>query len=123
LYGDGFQRWEFTYVDDIVAATLAAAELTAAVINVGGGSSVTMLDLLDLAHHVTGRPVPVVPADRQAGDVAATEADLTRAHQLLCYRPSLELRDGVARHADWLARLAEPLRTPLLPHHLLEVSR
>jgi nucleoside-diphosphate-sugar epimerase len=40
LYGDGLQRREFTYVDDVVAATLAAA--TAEVINVGGGSSVTM---------------------------------------------------------------------------------
>ncbi|MEO6082995.1 MAG: NAD-dependent epimerase/dehydratase family protein [Umezawaea sp.] len=125
LYGDGLQRREFTYVDDIVAATLAAAtaDLAAAVINVGGGSSVTMLDLLDLAHRVTGRPVPVVPADPQAGDVAVTEADLTRAHQVLGYRPSVELRDGMARHANWLATLAEPLRMPLLPNHVVEVSR
>lgn len=125
LYGDGLQRREFTYVDDVVAATLAAAtgELTAEVINVGGGSSVTMLDVLDLVHDVTGRPVPLVPADAQAGDVAATEADLTRARQLLGYRPSVELREGIARQAGWLAELAAPLRMPSLPDHSLEVSR
>jgi nucleoside-diphosphate-sugar epimerase len=82
-----------------------------------------MLDLLHLARHITGKPVPIVPADPQAGDVAATEADLTRAHQLLGYRPLVKLPDGMARHADWLAELADPLRMPLLPNNLVEVSR
>lgn len=124
LYGNGHQRREFTYVDDVVAATLAAAsvEVTAAVVNVGGGSSVTMIDVLDLAHEVTGRPVAVITADPQAGDVAATEADLTLARRVLGYQPTVDLREGIGRHADWLAGLSDPLRMSMFPAEL-EVSR
>jgi nucleoside-diphosphate-sugar epimerase len=86
LYGDGLQRREFTYVGDVVAATVsvATARLTAEVINVGGGSSVTMLELLDLARQVTGRVVPTVPVAAQAGDVLAAIAGklVSRPHPL-----------------------------------------
>jgi nucleoside-diphosphate-sugar epimerase len=129
LYGDGQQRREFTYVDDVVAATLAAAEaaVKAAVINVGGGSSVTMLDVLDLARENTGQPVPIVPADPQSGDVAATEADLTLAHRVLGYQPTVDLREGMSRQATWLSGLPDPLRMSLLPESArpdqLEVTR
>ncbi|MGH4021118.1 MAG: NAD-dependent epimerase/dehydratase family protein [Pseudonocardiaceae bacterium] len=125
LFGDGSQRREFTYVDDIVTATLAAAtaKVTAAVINVGGGSSVTMLDVLDLATAITGRTVPIVTAAAQAGDVVATEADLSLARRLLDYRPRVDLREGMARHVDWLAALPDSLRMSLLPTRQLEVTR
>lgn len=124
LFGDGRQRREFTYIDDVVAATVAAAtaELTAAVINVGGGSSVTMLDVVDLATAVTGRPVSVLAEVARAGDVAASEADLSLAHRLLGYRPKVGLRAGMARHAAWLADLPDSLRMSLLPDRL-EVVR
>lgn len=120
LFGDGRQRREFTYVDDVVAATIAAAsaELKAAVINVGGGSSVSMLDVVDLATAVTGRTVPILNAAPQAGDVAATEADLSLARRLLGYRPRVGLREGMARQAEWLAALPDSLRASLLPDHL-----
>lgn len=124
LYGDGTQRREFTYVDDIVTATLTAAtaDVTAAVVNVGGGSSLRMLDVLDLAHEITGRPVPITESAPQAGDVSATHADLSLARRLLSYRPSVDLREGMARQAEWLAELPDSTRMSLLPNQL-EVSR
>lgn len=66
LYGDGTQRREFTYVGDVVTATLtaASADLIAAVVNVGGGSSVTMLEVLAVAQEeVMGRPVQIYPSE------------------------------------------------------------
>lgn len=125
LYGDGTQRREFTYIDDVVTATLAAAtaDITAAtVINVGGGASVAMLDVLELAREIAGHPVPIIGADAQAGDVTATEADLTLAHRTLGYHPSIDLWEGMTRQADWLTALPESLRTPLLSNPL-EMSR
>lgn len=112
LYGDGHQRREFTYVSDVVTATLAAADadVRAAVINVGGGASVTMLETLDLAREVTGNPVPIIHCAEQAGDVPATEADLTLARRILGYHPSVDLRDGMARHAAWLESLSDEQR-------------
>ena len=112
VFGDGRQRRDFTYVDDVVTATLAAAaaEVTASAINVGGGASVTMLDVVDLATAITGRAVPVVTAPAQAGDVAATEADLSLARRVLDYRPRVNLREGMTRHARWLTGLPDSLR-------------
>lgn len=120
LYGDGHQRREFTYVDDVIAATLAAAsaEVTAVVVNVGGGASVTMLDILELAREVTGRPVPIISAAPEAGAVAATEGDLTLAREVLGYLPAVGLREGMARQADWLSGLRGPVRMSLLPDQL-----
>lgn len=115
LYGDGSQRREFTYVDDVVTATIAAgvAPLPAGVvINVGGGATVSMRELLDLAGEITGRPVPVVATGPRPGDVESTGADLTRARALLGYRPSVDLREGMARHATWLADTSEMLAMP-----------
>jgi len=114
LYGDGSQRREFTYVGDVVAATIAAARLDRdwAVLNVGGGTSVTVREVLRLAHEVTGRPVPVREVAEQPGDVAATEADLTVARRLLDFRPRVDLRTGLARQAEWLheSELLHPVR-------------
>lgn len=124
LFGDGRQRREFTYVDDVVAATLAAAaaEVPTAVVNVGGGASVTMRDVLDLAHQITGKPIPVTAEAPQAGDVSATEADLTLARRVLGYEPTVGLREGMTRQADWLADLGGSRRT-LLVANGYEVSR
>ena len=112
LFGDGRQRREFTYVDDVVRATIAAAHpaVSHVAINVGGGTSVTMLDVLDLIATVTGSPVPVRHEPDQAGDVLSTSADLTLAEQLLGYRPRVGLHEGLSRHAEWLtATLNRPI--------------
>ncbi|MEE6260146.1 NAD-dependent epimerase/dehydratase family protein [Plantactinospora sonchi] len=108
LYGDGSQRREFTYVSDVVTATLGAAHLDvrAAVINVGGGASVSMRGVIDEAAKVTGRQVPVKVVDAQPGDVPATAADLTRAGRLLGYWPTVGLHEGLARQSAWLVNLS-----------------
>jgi nucleoside-diphosphate-sugar epimerase len=101
LYGDGSQRREFTYVEDVVDATIAAAALpfTTSVINIGGGSSVEMTEVLALAAEITGRPLRIVHRDPRPGDVAATAADLTVARTVLGYRPMVDLREGMSRQA------------------------
>ncbi|MBN1172996.1 MAG: NAD-dependent epimerase/dehydratase family protein [Micromonosporaceae bacterium] len=104
LFGDGSQRREFTYIDDVVAATIAAAGATAnaTVINIGGGCSVDMCAVIATAEDVTRTRVPVTQVAVQAGDVPATAADLTTARTVLGYRPSVDLRTGMARHTEWL---------------------
>jgi nucleoside-diphosphate-sugar epimerase len=112
LFGDGRQRREFTYVDDVVRATIAASHpaVPSAAINVGGGTSATMLDVLDLVATVTGSPVPIRHEPDQAGDVLSTGADLALAEQLLDYRPRVGLHEGLSRHAQWLsATLNHPI--------------
>lgn len=112
LYGDGGQRRSFTYVDDAVAATLAAGccAARAEVLNVAGPESVPLADLIRLVETVTGRTVPLLGRDRQPGDVDVTAADLSRAHELLGYRPRIRLPDGLRRQWAWLTNLLPELR-------------
>ena len=107
LYGDGTQRREFTYVSDVVAATIAAADADAKdeVINVGGGASVSMIEAIGIASQVVGRPIPLTAVAAMPGDVPATRADLTLARELLAYRPTVELHEGLTSQAAWMRDL------------------
>ncbi|MFI1735195.1 NAD-dependent epimerase/dehydratase family protein [Streptomyces acidicola] len=97
LFGSGLQQRDFTYVDDVVRATIAAAMAPVAntVMNVGGGTSTSVADVLDIARHLTGRQVPVIRSAAAAGDVPATLADITQAHHLLAWKPEVSLADGM----------------------------
>ncbi|MFE6684874.1 NAD-dependent epimerase/dehydratase family protein [Streptomyces sp. NPDC057743] len=104
VYGDGNQRRDFTYVGDVVRATLraAAAPGTAEVLNVAGGHSASVAEVLATIAALTGRPVPTRTVPDQPGDVPGTWADTGRARSRLNWRPKTALADGLARQLDWL---------------------
>src|SRR5262249_3397918 len=79
LYGDGSQSRSFTYVEDAVAATVAAMEGApgGAVYNVGGGSEVSMLEAVEALGRIAGRRLELVRRPRREGDAARTAADTT----------------------------------------------
>ena len=103
LHGSGAQRRDFTFISDIVAATLAAARVDAraAVVNVGSGVSVTVAEVIEMVAAITGAPVPVVRRMDQPGDVDATTADLSVARELLGYEPRICLAEGLRRQWEW----------------------
>jgi nucleoside-diphosphate-sugar epimerase len=105
VFGDGSQRRRYTYVDDVVAATMLAADCEvdrSAVFNVAGPSAVEVREVLDLAADVCGTPIPTRTAERHDGDVDSTDADLTLAADRLGFTPNVPLVDGLARQWAWL---------------------
>ncbi|GII34630.1 NAD-dependent epimerase/dehydratase family protein [Planotetraspora mira] len=98
IYGDGSQRRDFTYVQDAVAATISAATapIGSAVINVGAGTTFSLLDVIKHARYLTGRPVVTEHSPRRHGDVPATCADSAAARRLLGWVPSVDLVTGMA---------------------------
>jgi UDP-glucuronate 4-epimerase len=109
VYGDGQQTRDFTHVADVVRANLLAMATPAGeVVNVGGGRRVTLEEVLDLVGRATGRRLRVVHQPAQAGDARHTGADGTRAEALLGYRPEVDLADGIASQAAWIARRQRP---------------
>ena len=108
LYGDGEQTRDFTFVEDAVTATIAAAERGAdgSVYNVGGGSRVSMNEILDVMAECTGKAPDVQRGETQRGDMRDTFADTTRAKTDLGFTPRVILRDGILAEYQWLTSLS-----------------
>lgn len=104
VYGDGRQTRDFTYVDDILAATRAAAESgrPGMAYNVGGGERVAITDVLALVADVTGLRLDIRHEETQKGDMRDTFADTGAARRDLGFRPTVPLREGLAREWQWL---------------------
>jgi len=102
LYGDGSQRRDFTYVDDIARGTIAAlAPCGYEVINLGGDRPVAMSAIIDQIASLLGkRPVldrrPAHPAD-----VPATWANIEKAKRLLGWSPEISIEEGLRRSVAW----------------------
>ena len=110
LYGDGEQTRDFTYVDDAVSGTVAAANRGSAgrVYNIGGGARVSMNHVLDLMATVTGQ-VPVIARQPvQKGDMRDTYADTTLARQDLGFDPAVGLEDGIRSEHEWISTIPVP---------------
>jgi nucleoside-diphosphate-sugar epimerase len=105
IYGSGEQTRSFTYVDDVLAATRAAMERApaGATYNVGGGEEASMLEAIAVLEEVSGRALAVRRVGVAEGDMARTNADITRIREELGWAPQTSLRDGLASMWSWAA--------------------
>lgn len=105
LYGDGEQTRDFTFVADAVAATMAAGDrgVPGRAYNVGGGSRVSMNQVIDIIGRVAGRPLEVRREPAQKGDMRDTYADTTLARADLGFAPSVTLEQGIEAEYRWLS--------------------
>jgi dTDP-L-rhamnose 4-epimerase len=107
IFEDGLQRRDFVSVHDVAAAFVLALDSPAAdgrVLNVGSGSSVTVLELAERLAAVMGVDVrPEATGRYRVGDIRHCFADISLARELLGYDPRVELEQGVPELVDWLA--------------------
>jgi nucleoside-diphosphate-sugar epimerase len=101
LYGDGTQSRSFTYVSDVVEATIRALDAPSGIYNVGGGEETTMREVLALLEEIAGRPLRVRTGPSQTGDMKRTRADTSRIEGAMGWRATTPLREGLAAHLDW----------------------
>ena len=98
VYGDGLQRRDLVFVDDVVGAVLLALDNRfdgRAVI--GSGRSVSVLELVEAVREVTGCPVPAEHVAAPPGEMPAVVVDVSGSATSLGYRPTVALSDGLAR--------------------------
>jgi UDP-glucuronate 4-epimerase len=109
VYGDGRQIRDFTFVDDIVDGTIAAAERGRAggVYNLGGGSPVRLEDVLVMLRELLERPLRVRHASGPLGDARRTGGDGTLAATELGFDPATPLPTGIAAQLEWLQGVVE----------------
>jgi len=108
LYSDGEQTRDFTFVGDAVAATIAAGErgVNGTAYNIGGGSRVSMNQVVKIIEKVAGHPLKIHREDAQKGDMRDTYADTTLARRDLGFAPKVSLEEGIQAEYRWLSSSA-----------------
>ena len=108
VYGDGHQTRDFTYISDVVEANIRAAKgdgASGAVMNIAGGSRVSVRQVLQLLQEISGSPLAITFDEQQHGDVEHTFADTSLAEKLIQYKPLVALPEGLAREFAYTASL------------------
>jgi UDP-glucose 4-epimerase len=106
---DGTAVRDYVHVADLARAHVAALDHllrggASDVLNLGTGTGSSVLDVVHAVERAAGIPVPLVTAQRRAGDVAAIWADNSRAQRVLGWRPRLDIDDIAASAVRWAER-------------------
>ncbi|MFI7744879.1 NAD-dependent epimerase/dehydratase family protein [Kocuria rhizosphaericola] len=105
VFGNGDQVRDFTYVDDVVEANLAAAFTAStpsgSVYNVSGGSSVSVNEILETVEEIHGCPLNIQYVSQSLGDAVRTGGDSTKIRSDLGWSPRVTVRDGLERQYLW----------------------
>ena len=98
LMGDGSVRRDFVHARDAAraAALVLGADDPPEIVNVGVGSSISLLELIDLVGELAGRPLEVQAGPGRAIDVPVTELDSGLLNSLTGWKPEVDLRQGIA---------------------------
>jgi nucleoside-diphosphate-sugar epimerase len=104
LYGDGEQTRDFTFVADAAAATASAGTLgvPGRVYNIGGGSRVSVNQVLAIIARLAGHQLDVRREEKQKGDMRDTYADTSRARADIGFAPTVSIEEGLAAEYAWL---------------------
>ena len=101
LFGDGDQSRGWTYVSDVVDATVAAMARGEGTYNVGGALEASMNETIELLERISGRTLDVRRSAPVPGDQRRTSADTTRIRSELGWEPRVSLEDGLRRQWEW----------------------
>ncbi|HEX2192957.1 MAG TPA: NAD-dependent epimerase/dehydratase family protein [Acidimicrobiales bacterium] len=108
VHGDGRQSRAFVFVEDAVAANVAAATAPGEhcggqAYNVAGRRSVDLLELLEIMGGILGVEPRPVHVDPRPGDVRHTSADISAAERALGFEPKVDLDEGLRRTVEWFS--------------------
>jgi UDP-glucuronate 4-epimerase len=107
VFGDGSTGRDYTYVGDIIKGIKAAAEYKRSsyeIINLGNNHPIVLNELIEKLEKVLGRKAEIDRLPPQPGDLPLTWANIEKAQNLLGYRPSVSLEEGLAKFSEWLQR-------------------
>lgn len=113
VFGDGTQTRDFTYVADVVSALRLAStqrEIEGDIFNIGGGSRVTVNEVLDLVSDLVPHDLQVSYTESRSGDVAHTCADTRHARARLGFAPTILLSQGVQDQFEWVRQSSQGSR-------------
>ena len=102
LYGNGEQKRDFTYIDDIVDGTIKALKpIGYEIINLGNNNPINILKLISIIEKGLNKKAKIKKMPIQKADALATWADISKAKRLLCWAPKVFLEEGMERTIKW----------------------
>ena len=101
LFGDGDQSRSWTYVGDVVDATILAMARGSGTYNVGGALEASMNETIERFEQLAEKRLDVRRTAAVAGDQRRTAADTRRLREELGWSPAVSLEDGIARQWEW----------------------
>lgn len=112
INGDGSHSRDFTFVEDAVQANILSLftknkESLNQVYNIACGNQVTLLQLFEMLVNIAGSKIQPVHGPERSGDVKHSMADITKANQLLQYKPLVSTEQGLKKTFDWYKQKSE----------------
>ena len=105
INGDGRQSRDFTYIDNVIEANLracqASGEAAGQAFNIGAGGRLFLIDIYNHLCKALGKDVEPNFGPPRKGDVRDSNADISKARQLLGYDPEYDFEKGIALAIDW----------------------
>ena len=104
IFGDGNQTRDFTYVEDVVESNMLAARsnLAGEIFNVGGGSRISVNELVAKIEKTAGNKAKLEYIEKQRGDVKDTLADTNKIREILHWQPGIRIEEGLERYISWV---------------------
>ena len=105
IFGDGRQTRDFSHVENIIDANLAACtapkEALGQAFNIACGGRISLLDLVDAVNKILGKNVKPKFDPPRPGDILHSQADITKAQKLLGWKPRIGFREGIEKAVAW----------------------
>ena len=104
ITGDGTQKRDITYVQDVVEATISASSITEKkqIFNISGGKQFTLNQIIDECFNVSGLKSKINYVDRPIGDQEETYGDISKAQKLLGFNPTFDIKKGLSNQYESL---------------------
>lgn len=108
FYGDGNQKRDFTYVDDIANGTIQALKNVGfQIINLGSGKPVSLIDLVDMIKMNLKKDFNIVNQDTHPADIHSTWAEISKAEKILNWVPEYSIKQGIDKTIEWYKKNSE----------------
>lgn len=107
IFGDGKQVRDFIFVDDVVEATLKAANSkfhSGEIFNVASGKSISILELIEILNEIFSRDVKPIFKEEKPGDIKFSYADIKKIKESLSWYPKTEVKEGLFKTIEWFKK-------------------
>ena len=102
IFGDGTQSRDFTYVDDIAAGVISSIRATGYhIINLGNDKPIILSNIVELIENYLNKKAIINYTPAHAADVKDTWANIEKAKNLLQWRPTISIEEGIKRTVNW----------------------